>query len=112
MDEWYSTKQKDVISKLALMSDDDIDINAKENIKDRFTNILRDLKESDNALSEEIEEAQEILTRQIRPIYIYVALFSLIILFFGGQESVHQTFPIDGMNSMLYFSRILYLFQL
>lgn len=41
MDSWYATKQKDVISKLILMSDEDIDLNAKENIKEKFQVILK-----------------------------------------------------------------------
>ena len=44
MDSWYSSKQKDVMGKLTLMSDEDVDLTARENIKDRFTNILKDLR--------------------------------------------------------------------
>jgi len=106
MDDWYDKKQQDILGGLVLMSNDDIDTQARENIKEKFLKLLEDLKTKDNNLSGALEKSQGTIAKQIKPLYIYVGIFSLIILFFGGQEAIHKDFPIDAMNTMLFFSTI------
>lgn len=107
MDLWYSKQVTKTIDKIRLMSDEDINSEAKLSLKKKFENMLVQLREEDEQLTKETDEAQSDIVNQTKPLYIYTALFSLFILFLGGQEVAHNTFPIDGFNSIIYMSLFL-----
>jgi len=104
---WYSNKQKEVFNKLILMSDDDINLDEKNGIRTKFESIAETLKNEDQKLSKDIESAQKIVIEQTKPIYVYVALFSLCILLLGGQEVAHNLFPTESMNTLIFISLII-----
>lgn len=109
MEQWYDDKRKEVSNKITLLSDNDIDQASKDTICQKLEDSLEQLKIEDKALKIKIEESQSKIADEIKPIYIYTALFSLIILFFGGQESAHNCFPIDGVNTLIYLTIIFYI---
>lgn len=109
MEQWYDEKRKEVSSKITLLSDNDIDQASKDNICQKLEDSLEQLKIEDKALKVKIEQSQSKIADETKPIYIYTALFSLIVLFFAGQESAHNHFPIDGLNTLIYLTIIFYI---
>ncbi|MFA6195360.1 MAG: hypothetical protein WC656_01795 [Sulfurimonas sp.] len=107
MEKWYDEKQIEVGNKITLLSE--VDEESKESIKQELQNSLVRLQEEDNKLKDDIELSQSNIADEIKPVYIYTALFSLIVLFLGGQESAYSRFPIEGIQLILIFTFFFYI---
>ena len=107
MDVKYSMAMDRINSDLSTISDRHIPKKTKKKFQDKFKRKLEALRENSTELNLELSDAQDIISKQVKPIYIYVAIFSLYCLFLAGQESVNMKFPLDGMNSLVYISLIM-----
>lgn len=99
MEKWYDDQRRDVSSKITLLTD--VDENSKRNINLELQQSLDMLIIEDEKLKEEIEISQSKIADETKPIYIYTAIFSLISLFFCGQESAYERFPTEGIQIIL-----------
>lgn len=110
MENWYDEKRIEVSGMITLLTD--VDEDSKANIKKDLNESLLDLKKEDETLRNIIIETQAKIADEIKPIYIYTAFFSLIMLFLGGQEAVHNRFPKEGMQILLISTIAFYIFSL
>lgn len=108
MENWYDEKRVEVSSMITLLTD--VDEDSKINIKQELDESLLDLKKEDEKLHNKIIETQSKIVDEIKPIYIYTALFSLIMLFLGGQEAAHNRFPKEGIQILLISTFSFYMF--
>lgn len=109
IEKWYDDKIIEVSGMLMLMND--IDEESKANIKKELDESLLELKKEDEKLHHKIIETQSKIADEIKPIYIYTAFFSLIVLFLGGQEAAHSRFPKEGMQILLISTFFFYVFS-
>lgn len=99
IEKWYDEKIIEVSGMIMLMND--IDEESKANIKKELDESLLELKKEDERLHQKILDTQSKIADETKPIYIYTAFFSLIVLFLGGQEAAHSRFPKEGMQILL-----------
>lgn len=107
MESWYDEKRIEVSGMIMLLTD--VDEEAKAKIKQDLDESLLSLKQEDEKLHNIIIETQSKIADEIKPIYIYTALFSLIMLFLGGQEAVHNRFPKEGIQILLISTLFFYI---
>lgn len=108
MEQWYDEKRIQVSNKIRILSNEDIDQEKKDKIAKKLEDSLEQLKIEDNKLKDQIEYSQAKIADEIKPIYVYTALFSLIVLFFAGQENAHCAFPEDGVNTLIFLTTLFY----
>lgn len=104
MDDRYEENIKKIASKISTLDDEYFPEGKKKELKAQLKGRLDVLRKQSNDLEIELEDTQNYLVEKIKPIYVFVAIFSLYCLFLGGQESANNIFPIDGMNSLLIIS--------
>jgi len=104
MDNKYEENIKKIASKISTLDDAFLPEGRKEELKVALKGGLDALKKQSSGLEIELEDTQNRLVEKIKPIYVFVAIFSLYCLFLGGQESVNNIFPVDGMSSLLIIS--------
>lgn len=86
-------KKQELESRLTVFTDDFLPNTQKDKVLKSLSKMLNSLRQKDSNLDAEIEESQEKVTAQIRPIYVFIAIFGIFLLFLGGQESIHSFFP-------------------
>jgi len=84
---------EETFDKLNLMSDEDIDAKQKEKLSNSLLDILSSSDKNRTKHNDEINNSNDRIVDQIKPMYIYVAIINLFVLFLAGQESIHQKFP-------------------
>lgn len=93
----FEKSVEDTYDQLSLMSENDINEEQKDKLSHRLLKILGELQEDNSKLGREIENSNGRIVDQIKPIYIFVAIINLFVLFLAGQEAVHQKFPGNEM---------------
>jgi|GEM_PF-2533462 len=93
MSESFEKSIEETFDKINIMSDDDVDKQQKDKLGNKLLDILTSFDDQSTKLNNEICDANDRIADQIKPIYLFVAIINLFVLFLAGQESIHQHFP-------------------
>lgn len=107
----YNTTIQSIGADIITLIDEDILPNHKEKIETKLESLKDKFqKESDN-LNEAINDSQDLTAKQLLPYYIITSLFSILMLFLGGQEDIHGVVPLNELiTSILYMTISLFFF--
>ncbi len=106
MDEKYKYYQEKLDNDLNMIDETLISKEKKYQLKGKYRDTLNEIYQEGTKLESKLDKSQETISRKIKPIYIFVAIISLFILFLGGQEVKHGVFPLETMNSIVILSGI------
>jgi gas vesicle protein len=106
MDTKYKYYQEKLDNDLNMIDEILISIERKTKLKTKYKKILDDIHNEGSKLEEKLNKAQDTISRKIKPIYTFVAMISLFILFLGGQEVKHELFPLETMNTIVLLSSL------
>ncbi len=106
MDEKYKYYKEKLDNDLNMIDETLISRERKSQLKRKYRNALDEIYQEGTKLESKLDKSQETISRKIKPIYIFVAIISLFILFLGGQEVKHEMFPLETMNSIVILSGI------
>lgn len=109
MDEKYKYYQQKLDNDLNMIDETLISKEKKSKLKEKYKNIIDETHQEGAELESKLDKSQDAISRKIKPIYIFVAIISLFILFLGGQEVKHEVFPLETMNTIVLLSGILIL---
>lgn len=105
----YQETANRISAKIGILIDEDIVLDKKEKINLKLESIFKDFKDDEKSLKKELDDTQELSSKQLIPYYVLTAIFSIFILFLGGQESIHEFFPIKDILLINTFMTILFL---
>lgn len=106
MDEKYKYYQEKLDNDLNMIDETLISKEKKDQLKRKYRDTSSEIYQEGTKLESKLDKSQETISRKIKPIYIFVAIISLFILFLGGQEVKHGVFPLETMNSIVILSGI------
>ena len=106
MDEKYKYYQEKLDNDLNMIDETLISKEKKYQLKGKYRDTVNEIYQEGTKLESKLDKFQETISRKIKPIYIFVAIISLFILFLGGQEVKHGVFPLETMNSIVILSGI------
>jgi len=106
MDTKYKYYQEKLDNDLNMIDETLISVEKKTDLKSKYKKTLDDIRNEGSKLEEKLNEAQDTISRKIKPIYIFVAMISLFVLFLGGQEVKHELFPLETMNTIVLLSSV------
>ena len=106
MDKKYKYYQEKLDNDLNMIDETLISKEKKYQLKGKYRDTLNEIYQEGTKLESKLDKSQETISRKIKPIYIFVAIISLFILFLGGQEVKHGVFPLETMNSIVILSGI------
>lgn len=106
MDKKYKYYQEKLDNDLNMIDETLISKEKKDQLKRKYRDTSSEIYQEGTKLESKLDKSQETISRKIKPIYIFVAIISLFILFLGGQEVKHGVFPLETMNSIVILSGI------
>jgi ABC-type multidrug transport system fused ATPase/permease subunit len=97
----FSENIENVKSRLQIINEDVLIKKHKNTVLENLQKLLADLENDLGKLNSDIEEKQKVTSKQNKPIYIYIAVTSLFMLYLGGVEVIKSSFPTFEMFTML-----------
>lgn len=88
---------KNLGAEITFLIDTDLRPEQQAVLKEKLEQQQETLKNDETTLKQKLDSSQKLSATQLRPYYVLTAIFSLFVLFLGGQEQTHQCFPIHEL---------------
>ncbi len=100
----YESASERLSNRLIILNEDPNIEKISEGVNQQSSKMLKDLTDEVELIKEKIDDAQLKVTNQIKPIYIFVAILGILILYLGGVESYFGNFPKMELTNILFVS--------
>lgn len=104
METKYRYYQEKLDNDLNMIDETLVNEEEKSKLKKKYKTTLENIHNEGKILGDKLIDTQDIISSRVKSTYVFVAIFSLFILFIAGQEVKHDYFPVETMSLIVALS--------